>query len=155
MLGTQEASRPLIGFDVGLVDISAIGYAWPDVHQLLEDRGQDWARIVDFKDVFGSLLHQRMEMWIATEGQELAGVLFASWARNARESTYFINYMVFRFGFKEALRVGLPMLERYVLMNEGTYLEVRGRPGWVKVLERRGYKQDLLLRKNVRLSWSN
>lgn len=124
--------------EVGRVDPGVLPIIWDDVVQIMEEYGADWLRTVDLSDVSRLLVNGEMDLWAATVGNELKGVLFASWERHAREADYHVNFIAGRY-MDLWFEPGLAKLESYVALHEGTALSIGGRIGWHRLLEPRGY----------------
>ena len=130
---------------------------WPDIQELLREKGQKWLEVVDEKEIYGCLLSGQWEAWIATQGEEMLGLMVCAWEHHSRQRFY---HVLWGGGTKLYLylQMGLEKIEKYACMNETTEIVIGGRPGWSRKLASLGYapKRDYVeLRKNVTVLWSN
>lgn len=134
--------------EVGRVDPGVLPIIWEDVTQILEEFGADWLRVVDLSDVATTLVKGQMDLWVATIGNELSGVLFASWERHRHEADYHINFLAGRY-MDLWFEAGLEKLEGYVALHGGTAISIGGRVGWHRLLEPRGFNPVYRARKLI------
>lgn len=124
---------------VGKIDPELLPFVWDDVTALVVERGPEWLRTVALSDIFQMISNERMDLWGATENDELIGVLFASWTRHRFEADYHVNWIAGT-GLRKWLRPGIQKIEQYVALHHGTALLIGGRVGWHKLLEPMGYE---------------
>lgn len=135
--------------EIGRVEDSSLAAAWCEVLPMLEERGESWKRVVDFRDVFQRLVYGDMDLWIAHERGEILGVVLASWERHAHQATYHINYFQGS-RMREYFEEGLKKIEHYAQVCGATYVNAGGRVGWQRMLAGQSYKREVFLQKNVR-----
>lgn len=123
---------------VGKIDPDVLPYVWDDVVALIVERGPEWLRTVALSDIFQMVQGGHMDLWGATEDDQLVGVLFASWTRHRHEADYHVNWIAGT-GMKKWWRPGLQKIEQYVALHNGTALLIGGRVGWNRLLEPMGY----------------
>lgn len=123
---------------IGKVNQDLLPVVWDDVVALLVEHESEWLRTVALPDVAHMLQKEYMDLWGATEDDELIGVMFASWTRHRYEADYHINWIAGK-KMKEWLKPGLTKVEHYVMLHNGTSIVIGGREGWSRLLEREGY----------------
>ena len=123
---------------VGKVKQELLPAIWDDAVALLVECESTWLRTVAVSDVATMLDAGHMDLWGATEKDELVGVMFASWTRHRYEAEYHVNWIAGR-KMKEWLKPGLQKVEHYVMLHNGTAVVIGGRVGWQRLLEKEGY----------------
>lgn len=126
---------------------------WPDVGELLQKHGGSWLKENELinEDVFVRLVTGQWELWLATDGIELDGLvltqlrgreLWVVWACGQHVEKYMLD--------------GLQRLEQFALMNGAREVVVGGRPGWDRVLEKLKYvRVGEWLRKDLVKAYAN
>ena len=145
------ASKP----EVGLVEKEMIPYLWPQILEILLEKGKKWLEIVDERDVYVQLCRGEVDLWCAMHGGRLDGFMICGWERHGRGSYY---HVIFLAGEKleKYLSIGLEKIERYASIMSATEVVLEGRKGFARLLRKHGYYQNTIrMRKSVRILWRN
>jgi hypothetical protein len=142
--------------NVGLVDIPCIPTVWEEVSQLIEQNHAGWLDMVDLKEVYESLMMDKLDLWIGHDKWEVFIAMICGWERHAKASFYHIMWLGGR-DFRPAMKAGMEKVERYACMQGAKEIRFGGREGWEKLLKPLGYVMapHIEMRKNVAICWRN
>jgi len=139
--------------DIGLVSVGCVPVIWGDVQELIEEKGQEWLKIVDLKEIYQRCLEDQLDLWIGNEKTELKLVMFCGWERHAKRSYYHVIWIGGR-DIKGCLKEGIQKIEHYACLSGGNEVRLGGRGGWERLLKPYGYSsRSVELRKDVTVCW--
>jgi hypothetical protein len=127
---------------------------WPQLAKLIEEK-TDWLELSSLEEMYTAMVNNFVDVWVALEGTELQGFVICQWERYPKRSYYNI-IAIAGDGLDLYLREGLEKIERFAALIGAYEVVLQGRFGWMRKLEKFGYKQTRVqLRKNVNLNWRN
>lgn len=139
--------------EIGRLSPQCLQAVWPDVVELLEERGEDLLQIYDLKELFINVLSGAYDLWLVTAGTELKLVGFCAWEAHSLKSYYHVLW-VGGSGL-ELLKAAVPKVEQYACMHGASELLFGGRPGWDRVMKPMGFVQKPRWGKSVETCWKH
>lgn len=141
--------------DVSLVPHNAVPYLWHEVLPILEEKGERMRSVSSDEEIFSYLCKGGLDLWTAIRNGHLDGVAICGWEIHDRAKYYHVLH-VLGDNLHLYLDEGLRKIEKWAYTLGARELIAEGRPGWARILAKRGYSMPTVkLRKNLPRAWGN
>ena len=139
--------------DIGIISPDCLDSAWPDVAEIIRDKGEELLKTHSPQELFANVLARNYDLWAVTEGDELKLVGFCGWEEHAFKKNYHVVW-VGGSGIK-LLKKAVAKVEQYACLHGASELTFCGRFGWDRVLKPLGFVPQGRWSKNVETCWKH
>lgn len=143
-------------YEVGLANAEAIKALWPQISDILHEKGEEVLEKFEEGEVLTHLFMGRWDLWLGMHRGVVDGFTICRWDEYSKERYYVIGFTAGS-GLHRYMNKGLDKIEKYAVLQGAQKVKVEnGRRGWERLLARRGYgEKRVVLTLNVRKAWSN
>jgi hypothetical protein len=143
-------------YEVGKAPPEAIQALWPQISDILNDKGERMLEKFEEGEILTHLFTGRWDIWLGMRNGVVDGFTICQWDEYSKVKHYLIC-MTCGEGLKNYFKQGMDKIEKYAALSGAQKVKIQdGRPGWERMLKHRGYgEKAVTLSLNVRKAWSN